>query len=65
MLEAPNGEIILAYHTVVSNWGILGTYEWIMNIDSFSFDIPGAYHWQLFHGEKLLLSRPMLVKFEE
>ena len=61
MLEAPNGEFIVAHHLSTTNWGTLGTCEWSVHISEFPLNEPGIYHWQLFHGDEVLLDRPMLV----
>ena len=62
MLEAPNGEIVVAYHKVVTSWGILGTWEWVVHVSEILLSHLGIYHWQLCHGDDVLLDRPMLVK---
>jgi hypothetical protein len=61
MLEAPNGEIVVAYHDTASTWGALGTWETVIHIDELTVEEPGIYHWQLYQGSDLLLDRPMLI----
>jgi len=58
-LEAPNGEVVVTYHNVADNWGVLGTYEWVVHIHEFTLNQSGIYHWQLCHGHDVLLECPM------
>jgi hypothetical protein len=61
MLEAPNGEIVVAYYNEATSWGVLGTWEWVVHISEFPINQLGIYHWKLCYGDDLLLDRPMLV----
>jgi hypothetical protein len=62
MLEAPSGEIVVAYHCVADSWGTLGFWEWVLHVDVCPLQHPGIYHWKLWHEDEVLLERPMLAK---
>lgn len=65
ILEAPNGQIVVARHNVANNWGVIGTWQWPPHIDEFQLDQAGLYRWKVCHGDDVLLDRPMVVRLRE
>jgi hypothetical protein len=61
LLEAQNGEVLVARHNLAADWGVVGTWEWPVHIDEFIFHRPGIYHWKLYYGDDVLLDRPIVV----
>lgn len=62
ILEAPNGQTVVARHNVANNWGVIGTWQWPPHIEEFQLDQTGVYRWKVCHGDDVLLDRPMVVR---
>lgn len=59
--EDPDGTIVTSIDAIADNWGKTGSWQWIADSGMLRLEAPGVYFWRLYHGERVLLEKPIIV----